>query len=497
MGEGAQYGVSAAHPLAVDAGMEVLNNGGNAVDAAIAVSYMLGVVEPYASGIGGGGVMLIKSKESEPIVCDYREMTPMSGIVSTEKVGVPGLVKGMEKAHTLFGSVDMSHLLQPAIQVAEDGFAVGEVLPMQLCKYEEKLIEKDPAFFKNGTPLSTGEVLTQPLLAESLRSIQNQGSTSFYEGEIAHEISNRINGMEVSDFQRYKVQIRQPVISKYDDYVVWTSPPPFGGVTLLQALLTSEALKLHEHENRSKEYIHQWGEIIGQCYALRQVTMCDPNFHDISIPKLISEDAIKQLVANVNVEAVSTKKSVMEDVANTTHFVVIDKDGMVVSTTNTIGSFFGEGVPVGGFFLNNQMSNFTDDVNSPNRPYPGKRPQSYICPTILSNGQKTIAIGSAGGKRIPNMVAMILTDVVKRKVGIEDALASPRFFIDEHNLYTEKSLSPEVEKGLKQMGYEVNNRSDQLFYGGVHALTLSNDTGDVKGAADPRRGGSFDVRVSR
>ncbi|NOU96883.1 gamma-glutamyltransferase [Paenibacillus sp. LMG 31456] len=494
MGNGRQYCVSSAHPLATKAGMSVLRAGGNAVDAAIAISYMLGVVEPYASGIGGGGVMLILPADGrDPIVCDYREVAPMSGVISQEEVGVPGFVKGMERVHQLFGTMDIGTIMNPAIMAAEEGVPTGEALQRQLGQAQHLVVERFPELFPGGTALRAGELLKQPLLAQTMRDVRDRGSVAFYEGDGARHISAAIEGMTEEDFREYRVSVKKPIYSEYDSYDVITSPPPFGGVTLVQALKISEAIHLHKHPSDSMPYIHQWGEIIGKCYALRKTTMGDPDFCDPPVQRMLSKELIELLAASVNPDGLSQAPTTLDDVANTTHFVVSDGEGMCVSVTNTIGGFFGPGIGMGGFFLNNQLRNFTNDDSSPNVPQPGKRPQSYVCPTILRSDKQTIVIGSAGGKRIPMTLSIILQNVVKRQTGIEEALAIPRFFIDQNVVYTENRLPLEVQQSLVGLGYEVIYNPDPMFYGGVHGLMVTHETGSVSGAADPRRGGSSEV----
>ncbi|MDF2648412.1 MAG: capD1 [Paenibacillus sp.] len=493
MGE-RQYGVSAAHPLAVEAGLSVLKSGGNAVDAAIAVSYMLGVVEPYASGIGGGGVMLIFPESGqEPVVCDYREVAPMSGIVSMEEVGVPGFVKGMQGVHERFGSIDLRILLDPAIKAAEEGIPVGEALHRQLMKVQHVQPENFPEFFPEGTAVQPGEPLKQPLLAQTLRAIQEHGSDWFYQGELAREISSIVDGMKESDFQNYKISFKQPLYSEYDNYDLITCPPPFGGVSLIQALKMSEALGLHTFPQGSVPHVHLWGEIMSKCYALRSTTLGDPDFYDFPSRRLISREYMNPLVESIRLDQSSEAAVTMGDVGNTTHFAIVDRDGMLVSTTNTIGGFFGPGIAAGGFFLNNQLRNFSSNVDSPNACEPGKRPQSFACPTILRNHQQSIVIGSAGGKRIPMTMSIILENMVKRDKGIEEAVAAPRFFIDEKVVQTEHKLQAEVEEKLIRLDYEVVHNPDTLFYGGVHGLKTTHAAGQVWGAADPRRGGSWGI----
>jgi gamma-glutamyltranspeptidase/glutathione hydrolase len=219
--------------------------------------------------------------------------------------------------------------------------------------------------------------------------------------------------------------------------------------------------------------------------------MGDPQYSNPPVDQLISRELAKQLAARIRPDARLEIAATLNDVANTTHFTVVDRAGTLVSATNTIGGFFGPGLAVGGFFLNNQLRNFTPNPDSPNRPEPGKRPQSYVCPTILKNDKQAITIGSAGGKRIPLTLSTILVNMVHRQYGLEEAVAETRFFIDEGVVTVETPLSAQAEKELISLGYKVVHNADPMFYGGVHGLALSFETGLVSGAADPRRGGAW------
>ena len=484
--------ISAAHPIAVEAGMSVLRNGGNAVDAAISISYMLGVVEPYASGVGGGGVMLVLPADgAEATVVDYREVAPMSGVISKAEVGVPGFVRGMEEAHARFGSMAIQSLLEPAIRMAEQGFPAGKALVRQLAKTEHVPREEYPQFYPEGNPLSLGDLLKQPLLADTMRKIQQSGADWFYEKELADAIAEKIEGMDKNDLRKYNVSIKKPVYSQYDEFQIITAPPPFGGVTLVQALKLSEALDLHKYSQSSAAYYHLWGEIINKCYALRKSTLGDPDFNHVPVEELVSNTYMRQLADQISLDALSYEQT-PQDVANTTHFVVTDASGMCVSVTNTIGGFFSTGISVGGFFLNNQLRNFTADPLSPNQPHPGKRPQSYIAPTILRNQHdRTIVIGASGGKRIPMTLAMIIMKIVKQQLTLEDAISSSRVFIDDGELYAETPLDLGVTNQLVQLGYKVQHNPDPMYYGGVQGLIIHHESSDLFGASDPRRGGAW------
>lgn len=482
--------LSTAHPLATEAGMRIMRQGGNAVDAAIAVSFALGVVEPYASGLGGGGVMLISKPESAADVLDYRETAPMSGIISESESGIPGFVRGMQVLHEQYGELVWSELIEPAVQLAEEGYPANEAIVRQLNKSSQLDPLLFPMFFPNGETIKVGELIVQPLLARTLRSIQLYGGDWFYEGELADRMVEKIEGFAKSDFHSYKVQHKKPIVAQYAGCEMLTAPLPFGGVTLLQAIKMSEQHRLHEYEPHSSMFYHIWGECMAQCYKVRKEQLGDPDYIVVDVDELTKDETITAWVEQMDVNQLSRQAS-LGDVANTTHFVIMDASGMCVSATHTIGGFFTTGLSIGGFFMNNQLRNFTEDERSPNRPSPGKRPQSYVCPTIFRNEEQTLAIGAAGGKRIPLTLAMVIMRMLKQGQSIEEALAADRFFIDEGIMYSEAPLLDSIRAELEHIGYEVQHNPDAMFYGGVQALQLMHRSGKMVGAADPRRGGGW------
>ncbi|SDD79272.1 gamma-glutamyltranspeptidase / glutathione hydrolase [Paenibacillus sp. UNCCL117] len=486
------YAVSSAHPLATRVGMEVLEAGGNAVDAAVAVSYALGVVEFYASGIGGGGVMLICPPDSRPpVVCDYRETAPMSGHISPEETGVPGFVRGMEQISASYGTKPLAELIAPAIRLAEEGFIAGEALERQVRQAVHLNAERFPGLFPGGEPIRSGTLFRQPELAATMRSIQQSGSRWFYEGEFAQSFAASVDGMDAEDLRGYQAAFKEPLYNRYGDYEIVSSPPPFGGMTLIQALRVGEAVGAPDYPALSAESIHLWAAAIAGCYELRKSTMGDPGFYQADTEKWTGDACIAQLAAAVRSDGLAQTAAGWDDVANTTHFTILDSAGLCVSTTNTIGGFFGPGLSVGGFFLNNQLRNFTSDtdVQSPNKPEPGKRPQSYVCPTVLRSERQLIAIGSAGGKRIPLVLALVLSSMVKHGLDLAHAVAAPRFFADQQTIQVEQPLPADTRQTLEAMGYEVIDHPEPFFYGGIQGLTQCRLTGAVAAAADPRRGG--------
>ncbi|MEC3336008.1 gamma-glutamyltransferase family protein [Bacillus cereus] len=476
------YGVSASHPLAVDEGMKILQQGGNAIDAAIVISYMLGVVEPYASGLGGGGGMLILNEHGESNFIDYREVAP-SQINNTGNTGIPGFVAGMEFAHKKYGSIEMSELLKPSIFYAENGFEVDDILSSRLANASHRIYSKKlNIFYPDGDPINKGKKLIQKKLSNTLKNIQEKGTSAFYQGDIAKEL-NKMTNIPLSDIDKYQVEERKPVIGQYCGYTVYTAPPPFSGVTLLQMLKQTELTNTYSRTNNLEAYMKNMGEITKVSYQDRVQTIGDPKFSQMHSQKWISNQYLSRLIKKENIVPLE------EEHESTTHFVVMDKYGTVVSVTNTLSNFFGTGAYMEGFFLNNQLANFS---NSPNQREPSKRSRTFMAPTILEKkGTEIMGIGSPGGNRIPQILTLVLDKYFHSNSALQDTVDESRFIFEKDYLYTENVLPFNVQKDLKEDGYNVIYKDSPLFYGGVQALVRDEKMNKINGAGDGRRNGSW------
>ncbi|MBM7599977.1 gamma-glutamyltranspeptidase/glutathione hydrolase [Virgibacillus halotolerans] len=503
------YGVSASHPLAVKAGMDVLEKGGNAADAAIAVSYVLGVVEPYGSGVGGGGEMLVlPNGADEPTVYEYREVAPKSG-AKPESFAIPGLVKGMDDLKKDLGSdsLEMKDLIAPAIEYAEKGFKADSHLVDRLKKGSHRMdVEALSEFFPDGSIIEVNDILKQPKLAETLRAIQDKGPDGFYSGKVAKQILEHETKLEKEDLTSYTANKGKAAHGEFAHYDVYAAPPPLAGVTLIQSLQMAEQLNIASTEDNKQDYIHLIGEISKRTYDDRIKHVGDARFPhpDLTDTKeLTSDDYTKEMADTISPDKLSEDYEVNDSISdeedhdNTTHFVIVDKDGTMVSATHTLGNFFGSGANVGGFFLNNQMENFSTRDDSLNSIEPEKTPRSFTSPAILTNGEKTIGIGSPGGKRIP----MVMTEVLIRHLlfdePLEDAIAAKRFYIEGNDITTETELDKDVQSGLRARGYEIFPKRDPEFYGGIQALVIDRKADAIYGAADERRSGISQVKENK
>ncbi|WP_110112173.1 gamma-glutamyltransferase [Bacillus sp. CGMCC 1.16541] len=486
------YGVSASDPLAAKVGMEVLDNGGNAVDAAIAVSYALGVVEPYGSGIGGGGGMLIAPAEegTDASYIDYREVAP-----SSEKgsVSVPGFVKGMEVAHDKYGTKPMEELIEPSIEYAEEGFEVNEILHWRLKVSKNRMpIDELSNFYPDGEAIEAGETLKQPKLAETLTKIKEDGADAFYEGSIADEMENETN-ISKEDLQNYEVSTKDPVVGKYQGKEMLSAPSPFSGVALIQML------KMIEKENiwaLKKEdpatFYEKMEQVKNVVYEDRFVNMGDPKFHDQDSEKWVSDEYVDDLIEKMDDVEQNDDKVDEEEHESTTHFVVIDRDGMTVSSTNTLSNFFGTGEQVNGFFLNNNLDTFHDGKNKKEE---GKKSRTFTAPTIIRDeGEWVTGIGSAGGTRVTQILAQVMAEHFEGEVSVGEAVAESRFVFDKGSMYVEEELDEDTQEELKEDDQEVTVKEDDIYYGGVQALVKNRNNEIVGGAGDPRRKGVWEKK---
>lgn len=487
------YGVSASHPLAVEVGIDVLEKGGNAVDAAIAVSYALGVVEPYGSGIGGGGGMLIKPGDSkeDAIFIDYREVAPTANQQSAGQVGVPGFVKGMEIISESYGTMAISELIEPSIELAEDGFEVSEDLHNRLENAQYRLpVNQLPHLFPNGHPIDVDDLLKQKDLAKTLKGIQEEGSDGFYAGEVATSITHS-SAVTNDDLLSYEVVEREPVYGEFSGFDIMSAPPPFAGITLIQSLQMIDLLNAESVKDNQVDYMYMISKVTNTAYQDRFETLGDPHFVEISNDTLTSKDHAQSLIETMDMDHLSQNE---EEHESTTHFVVIDSEGTVASATNTLSNFFGSGIFTEGFFLNNNLDNFGTSAVSPNAYEPGKRARTFTAPTIIYNDELMLGIGTPGGNRIPAMLVEVLVPYLKYGETLEDIVEEPRFYAQDGKIFTENLYPPEIKQALNNLGYQVEFNSKSTFYGAIQALLIDYEQKLIYGVGDKRRNGTWMVK---
>jgi len=494
-------GVSASHPLAVEVGMEVLAGGGNAVDAAVAVAYTLGVVEPFGSGIGGGGALLLVEPDgAPPRYYDYRETAPVNGEPPASDIGVPGFVAGMAHVHEAHGSVDLEDLIEFAARYAEDGFEVDPYLTERLEEAAFRLpIHLLPRLYPDGVAVQPGTTLRQPEYAEALRLIQSEGPGAMYGGEVGQRIVGSVDGLDLDDLRAYEVMEVEPSVGRIAGYELLGGGAPVAGPTVVQLLQIAEARGIADLEPDSADAIHVLAQAWRQANAQRIDAIGDPSVEDVDLPALLATEVSEAYAAAIPDDGfapIDADDEVIGLETDTTHAVVVDRDGTMVSMTNTLSNFFGSGLPVSGFFMNDQLKNFSPEPDSINHAAPLKRPRSFIAPmVVLQDGQPVLGIGSPGGRRIPNIVAQVLARWAAQGQAIDDAVLAPRFHLEGDTLETEEAPGNAVVDELIRRGYEVTTFvPTSEYYGAVQVLVVDWEEGTIRGVEEIRRQGTWEAR---
>ena len=505
-----QPAVAMPDSYSADAAMQVLKEGGNAIDAAITAQFVLAVTLPEAGNVGGGGFMTIKFEDSTDFL-DYREMAPKSAhrdmyldqagnvkpyesLFGAKASGIPGTVAGMWAAHKKYGTLDWERLVAPAVDLAENGFVVHEKLANNIARYISRTQEKGikSNFSDHFSEAKAGTTFKQPELAETLKAIQQQGKDGFYKGEVATHIVDFMqqNGGLIThdDLQAYKAVWRKPLQLTWQGYELITAPPPSsGGVAVAQWIGMLEAYDA-THDlpaQNSTEYIHVMSEIGKRVFADRAEYMGDPDFVSVPVKALTDADYINERAADIQPASISDTPSIkpgLKESEDTTHFSIMDRWGNAVANTTTINLTFGSGVVVtgAGFLLNDEMDDFSAKPGVPNffgavggeanaiEPY--KRMLSSMTPTLVTKADQVVLVtGSPGGTTIISSVAQSLLNALLYDMSAEEAVNSPRFHhqllpkdtIRMHNGFTEATVNE-----LKAMGYTIDNRR----FGDVHLI---------------------------
>ncbi|MEW9079018.1 gamma-glutamyltransferase [Terrisporobacter glycolicus] len=481
------YSISTSNELATQVGEEILAKGGNAVDAAVAVAYALGVVEPYGSGIGGGGGMLIYNPSSDEYkFYDYKDVAPLSQSTKKSNIGVPGFVAGMEKVSQDYGSMEFKDLIQPSIDLAKNGFKVDEELEKVINVYSATLMNNS-AYVNNGQLIKKGENLVQKDLAETLEYIKSNGAKGFYEDVIATNVSKK-SALTVDDMKSYKVDVVEPVSGEFNGYHVVSAPAPFSGATLIQTMEIIEQLAKDKDLDLkdANDYLDALNTATDLSTYERVKKIGDPDFVNIDYKTMTSESNIKSLINMGNVKYQDDEES-----ESTTHFSIVDKNGMVVSSTNTLGHFFGSETLVDGFYLNGTMSNFSK--GGINKYAPGKKPRTFTSPTIVKKGDNfTLAIGTPGGNRIVKVLVPVLVDKLYFEKDLQESINKNRVtFYSKGTILAEDNENRESIIDISTTKYPVIKSTDNLYFGAVQAAGIEN--GKYIGASDVRRPGKVSI----
>tara|TARA_B100000676_G_scaffold97370_1_gene97434 strand:+ start:65 stop:1798 length:1734 start_codon:yes stop_codon:yes gene_type:complete len=497
--------------LSSDIGIEILNKGGNAVDAAVAVGFSLAITLPRAGNLGGGGFMLVYIKEKNEIFyIDYRSKSPLNSSINkifdiskNKKIdpkdftndmfdktrygykapAVPGTVAGLIEAHEKFGKLTLEEVLEPVIKQAKDGIVVSYDLHKAIEDTDQ--LKSDPEssriYFNKGTAIEENSIFKRPDLAKTLTRISEYGRDGFYKGEVAEKIvlAMKQNGgmFSLKDFEEYKATFSDPIVASYRGNLVFTAGPPSGGgITLLTALNVLSYFDLKKFNSDSALTYHLLSEAIRRGHNNRSHYVGDPEYFNVPVDQLLSKKRTEHLVKSIDLKK-ATKSTVVKpfelitESRDTTHYSIIDSDGNAVSNTYTLGYSFGSGVtiPGTGILMNNQMNNFAyrygdksirgRSASTGNRFEPGKKPMSTMAPTMIFNkdGELSLITGSPGGSLIPAAILRVVTGVIDFELDIGQATMLPRVHKDwpTTGILHERTLNADSIRGIRNIGHKM------------------------------------------
>ena len=524
--------VVSSHHLASDVGRDILQKGGNAIDASIATAFALAVTHPSAGNIGGGGFIVYHSAEGKSTTFNFREKAPLKAsrkmyldenneIINNSNhdsilaVGVPGTVAGLYKAHQKYGKLDWAELVDPAVGLAQRGFEVGPMLT-EFSEFIEEHKDKYPStaevFLKSGQAFKPEDTIYQPELAETLKRIRDKGPNGFYKGKTAqliHDFMKENGGMITkADLKAYEAQELEPVTGTYRGYDIISMPPPSsGGVTIIEMLNILEIFDITGFGPNSATSLHLLTEAMRRGYADRAMHLGDPDFNEnMPVAQLTSKEYAKQLSASIDLKKASvsdssrfSKAHLLPESEETTHLSVVDKDGNAVSLTYTLEQSYGSKIVVkgAGFLLNNEMGDFNaipGYTNSygkigtlPNQIEPEKRMLSSMTPTIVAkDGKPVIVIGTPGGRTIINTVFQVIVNVIDHDMDIAKAIEAPKMhhqWLPDVTYFESWGFSPDTERMYEEMGHKLNYRSSQ---GRAMGILIDWNKEMYYGAADSR-----------
>ena len=519
--------VVSAREEASKIGLDIMKQGGNAFDAMVATDLALLVSYPVAGNIGGGGFMVFRMADGTTGALDYREMAPISatknmyldqeGKVISDKsktgalaIGVPGTIAGLFEIHNKFGTISIEKLIQPAINLANNGIVITPAQAKRLNQYKVSFRNINQRRILYDKQWRAGDTIKNPLLAQTLERIKTEGRDGFYKGKTADFIVNKVQNLggiiTTEDLESYNVKWREPIIFNYNDHKIISMPPPSsGGICLAQILKTIEPFNISQYKHNSSKYIQLIVEAERRSYADRAYFLGDPDFVDIPTDSLTSTKYLSQRMKSFNWNK-ATKSSDLSRYSflgyesdETTHYSIVDHNGNSVSVTTTLNGAYGSKVFVdkGGFFLNNEMDDFSVKPGTPNMfgligaeansIAAKKRMLSSMSPTIIeTNGQLKMVLGSPGGSTIITTVLQNILNVLDYKMTMQQSVSKPRFHHQwlPDNIEFETSFDTTVFSSLKKLGYKVDT-SNFLVIGKTDAILVLPD-GRLEGGADPR-----------
>ncbi|MBI5059687.1 gamma-glutamyltransferase [candidate division KSB1 bacterium] len=515
--------VVSADPLASEIGLGVLKSGGLAVDAAVATLAALNVLEPHASGLGGGGFLLYYDAAHDAFdVIDYRERAPVrtdprpyfdksDTLHLVQRAGgtsvcTPGAAAGWQEMHNRYGTRLLRDLFTPALALADTGYPISEKRAAIILEHLSDL-QADPnlaaVFLQDSLPPAAGFKIKQPKLGKLLRFLSGTRLTNFYYPPVSTSICNTVavrgGVLRPDDLTHYAVKDRTPVTGTYHGYEITTLPPPAGGISLLEILKLVEGQDLQGMGLLSAEYIHTLACASRQAQTDMDAWIGDPDFNRVPTDQLLSSSWLDTAAARLRTDTVSDKLIPLDSIhalgpGNTTHVVIVDSLGNLVSITQSINYFFGSGLMAEewGLLLNNHMADFAADTISARGIAPLHRPPSNMAATIIRQaGRPVLVIGTPGGSRIAPTLAQVIIALLDFGLPLNEALDAPRFFPVRKTLVVESRIPDSTLQALTRKGWRIYpNGPLNNFFGGVQAILIDPDTGVLTGASDPRREGA-------
>ena len=528
--------VASSSAIASEVGIQILQDGGNAIDAAVATAFAMAVTHPSAGNIGGGGFLVYHGVNGETTTFDFREKAPLASTkdmyldadgkvinnemgpidhFSIKAVGVPGTVAGLELAHQRLGSLDWSKLLTPSVELARQGIPITFKLHDDFNNPRRKswfgnYPSSQKIFYKdNGKPYLPGDLWKQNDLADTLERIQSEGRNGFYGGKTAQLITDFMatNGglITLEDLRKYRAIERKPIKSNYRDYEIVSMPPPSsGGIIISEMLNILEHYDLEKIGHNSAQYLHILTEAMRRGYADRANYLGDPDFNeDMPLERLLSKEHAEDLRKTINLSKKSTSDPALfaeiYESDETTHFSVVDKAGNMVSLTYTLEFGYGSHIVVegAGFLLNNEMGDFNEQPGvtnikgeigtPPNQIRPEQRMLSSMTPTIVAkDGIPLFATGTPGGKTIINTTMQTILNIVDHGMTIAEAIEAPRIhhqWLPDITTFEKRGISADTQATYESFGHEVRTRNS---IGSAMGVYRDPETGVISGAADSR-----------